>query len=164
MCLHCDACFVQLLLWLVQVHSNIQLLVHLQFLDGSEMEINQPLVRIIFEKHAAQLNIDGWLFHLHSASGQSEIADVLPKQKAPQLVYQAWPDFVNKFSATLPLWSADKWDHKAGLSAWQDSVIYHSFLLHSEQGKCPHIYEFWFIFRLLGIQFVVIDKGNVVID
>lgn len=96
----------------------------------------------LFEKHVAQLNIDGGLFYLHIASGQSEIADVLSKKKTSRLVYESWLDFVNKFSTTLPLGSTYKWDHKVGLSAWQDSVIYHSFLLHSEQGKSPHFYKF----------------------
>lgn len=94
------------------------------------MAANDPFVRIFFENHDPQPHISGGLFNLHTTSGKPEIAAVSIDQSKGQLTYEAWPSFVKKFSAIYPIGKVLQWGSKNGLSAWLDSLIYCSFLLH----------------------------------
>lgn len=110
------------------------------------MAQNQPFIRVFYIKHAPEYNINGGLFHLHTADGQSDIAAVSLNNGTSQILYHAWPGFLTKYTPIFPLGNIHCWNHKEGLIAWLDSIIKHSFLLYSDQGifLIPiHLYLFF---------------------
>lgn len=106
------------------------------------MSIRYPFVRWGYQQSYYSGNNDGF-YLLYTASGSHAKAVEVIRNSPEGLVYKACDFFVRDYGEILPLGSVLRWKLSEDMSAWLDSVVYHSFVRYSVEGvaRCWYLQE-----------------------
>lgn len=69
-----------------------------------------------------------------TGDGRSTRVAIAAERSHNHLVYDACPKFFSDYNDNLPLGTTNKWNLKRDLIFWMNSIVYHSFLLYSDEG------------------------------
>jgi len=97
------------------------------------MAIRDPFVRWAFEQSYYSGNNDGF-YLLYTAAGSHAMAVEVIRDAPEGLMCKASDFFVRHYGEILPLGCVLQWKESEDMSAWLDSVVYHSFLRYSVEG------------------------------
>ncbi|KAF7129346.1 hypothetical protein RHSIM_Rhsim10G0059000 [Rhododendron simsii] len=100
----------------------------------AEMVLRAPFVRWACIKNPSPTSPRAALFYLETAEGNRVSCALAIRGPTNRITYTALGAFVDEYHEILPLGGVVRWRFRSIFGQWLDGLLYHSFLLCSEEG------------------------------
>ncbi|XP_058190177.1 uncharacterized protein LOC131307591 [Rhododendron vialii] len=98
------------------------------------MVLRAPFVRWARIKNPSPTSPRAALFYLQTAAGKKVSCALAVRGPTNRITYKAFGAFLDEYHQILPLGGVAQWRFSSIFSQWLDGLLYHSFLLCSEEG------------------------------